>query len=92
MAITPFKNWLQKNKVPVRKAVFINSAKLDWYILKPQVPNLRPIKLTGIGIRERSHDGIDQKGTGDLGRGEMHLINESLQSIQIVSFWILSVH
>jgi len=29
---------LRKNKVPVRKAVFINSAKLDWYIIKPQVP------------------------------------------------------
>jgi hypothetical protein len=26
---------LRKNKVPVRKVVFINSAKLDWYIIKP---------------------------------------------------------
>jgi len=29
---------LRKNKVPVRKAVFINSAKLNWYTIKPQVP------------------------------------------------------
>jgi len=29
---------LRKHKVPVKKAVFINSAKLDWYIIKPQVP------------------------------------------------------
>ncbi|EDX77054.1 hypothetical protein MC7420_191 [Coleofasciculus chthonoplastes PCC 7420] len=29
---------LRKNKVPVRKAVLINLVKLDWYIIKPQVP------------------------------------------------------
>ena len=31
---------LRKNKVPVRKAVLVNSAKLDWYIIKPRVPNV----------------------------------------------------